>query len=141
MEDVKSFLPAALLLLACVLGILVSGRLVTRAQNTYLNSWVYQEAVETTSAAPSRILAIVLQHPVAMCPIQAPASTSTGPVYPIKVFVNGSLLPAQPTKSWGLSTSGLQIVIVMPATPPVDFAAFPGAAPTVRVDVDYWWGQ
>jgi hypothetical protein len=144
--SMKQFDPAAsFMLLAAVtfaLAVLILDAISPRpqaAQSAFLNSWQYQETQETTYQAPAKSLPVTLLH--------APGLTSTGAsVYPVKVYLNGTLLPAQPTKVWALN--GTALVVTLPSVPPVDpitipaTSAFGPAAPSsARVDVDYWYGQ
>jgi hypothetical protein len=130
----SDYLPSAALILVMAVTfmslLLVAPH--TSAQNAYVNSWVYQEAVETTYLPPAKFLSVTLQHPPGL-------TAAGGTVYPVKVSLNGTLLPGQPTKVWALG--GATLLVIVPNVPPVDPIAISGQAPATRIDVDYWWGQ
>lgn len=95
---------------------------------------MYTDALEETYLPPTRFLNVPLQN--------APIAPNGVNLFPVKVWLNGTLLPVQPTKLWALSATaagGSFILLVLPGVPPVD--PIPTTPPgMVRITVEYWWG-
>jgi hypothetical protein len=106
------------------------------AQTSMPTPWAFIPApIETSYLPPTTFMAVRLKYPPAMASAP-PYATSIVTQYPVKVYLNGLLLPST---SWRLD--GQALLVVLDAKPPLDVISVPGQAPAVRIDVEYWYSE